>query len=33
VGGKLAIRSSPGQGTVIEAVVACSQQGQIRSAG
>ena len=32
VGGKLAIRSSPGQGTVIEAVVACSQQGQIRSA-
>lgn len=32
VGGKLAIRSTPGQGTVIEAVVACSQQGQIRSA-
>jgi signal transduction histidine kinase len=26
VGGKLAIRSSPGQGTVIEAVVDCSQQ-------
>jgi two-component system sensor histidine kinase UhpB len=31
VGGKLAIRSTPGQGTVIEAVVGCSQQGQIRS--
>jgi signal transduction histidine kinase len=27
VGGKLAIRSSPGQGTVIEAIVDCSQQG------
>lgn len=33
VGGKLAIRSTPGQGTVVEAVVACSQQGQMRSAG
>lgn len=32
MGGKLAIRSTPGQGTVIEAVVGCSQQGQIRSA-
>lgn len=32
VGGKLAIRSSPGQGAVIEAIVACSQQDQIRSA-
>jgi two-component system sensor histidine kinase UhpB len=33
VGGKLAIRSSLGQGTVIEAVADCSQQDQIRSAG
>jgi len=32
VGGKLAIRSSPGQGTVIEAVVAYSQQGPTGSA-
>jgi signal transduction histidine kinase len=32
VGGKLAIRSTPGQGTVIEAIVGYSQQGQIRSA-
>ena len=26
VGGKLAIRSSPSQGTVVEAVVGCSRQ-------
>jgi signal transduction histidine kinase len=26
VGGELAIRSSPGQGTIVEAVVACSRQ-------
>ena len=32
VGGKLTIRSSPSQGTVIEAAVDCSQQGQVRSA-
>ena len=33
VGAKLAINSSPGQGTVIEALVDCYQRGQIRSAG
>jgi len=33
VGGKLYISSSPGQGTVVEAIVDCSQQGELRPAG